>query len=176
MIDWKAALASLALLVLLAPPASAGRYAKPQVTSLKWLQGHWVDIDEGRRADEHWGVPSGDSMVGMFRLQEAGITKFVELQTIVPEGRHLILRIRHMSAQLEPWKSEADGPLRYTSSKIREGEAVFDHATDKVKRIVYRRVGANGLLIRLIFREGRKVMDFKFTRAVPRPSGAKSSP
>jgi hypothetical protein len=42
--------------------------AQASIADLKWLAGHWTGPAFGGICDEIWSQPTGDSMVGMFRL------------------------------------------------------------------------------------------------------------
>lgn len=138
--------------------------AQPTLEPLTWLAGDWVRDDGQTRSEEHWMPPSGDSMVGMFRLQEGGETKFVELLTIVVKGEHVALRIRHMTSELSIWQSEVDGPVVFTLASMSPSKAVFASPSDDVRELHLERLAANEMRVRLVFAEEGKVVDYPFTR------------
>ncbi len=139
--------------------------ASPSFDDLSWLAGQWLRVEDDSRAEEHWMAPSGDSMVGMFRLQnETGETVFVELLTIVRSGEHLALRIRHMTPELGIWESEKDGPVVYTLASITPDKAVFANPADDVRELIFEKLGPKQMRIRLVFAEPGKVVDYPFVR------------
>ena len=47
---------------------------KPQarLDDLKFISGHWQSEMDGGISDEHWSLPMGDGMMGMFRYIKDG--------------------------------------------------------------------------------------------------------
>ncbi len=138
----------------------------PTLTSLSFLEGTWVRHEPNDYAEETWSAPKGDSLLGMFRVQKKGQTRFVELQTIRAEKGRLVLRIRHLNEVLVPWPSEP-AALEYFTDTVGKSEVQFEHETDKISAIVYRRFEKNGrphLLVRLVRRDGSTPIDFEFER------------
>lgn len=145
---------------LMAPPPT------PTLQSLDWLAGTWVRVEPDGRAEEVWSVPAGDSILGMFRLQKQGVTRFVELQTIQVEAGAWVLRIRHLDPRLGTLSDEPE-PLRYTARVVAKDEVAFEHPTDRMKVIRYKRTrtpAVDSLLVRLEKRSGGNV-DFVFQRS-----------
>ena len=153
---------AIALIGITVPGVAA---AGPGLSSLTWLSGQWARKDAGGLAEEHWSTPAGGAMMGMFRLVKDGKVVFYELLTITEEGGKLVLRIRHLDSALNPWASEAKGPLTYRG-KAGKGKAVFHNKTDKVQRMEFSKRGKNRLRIRLvsIVKKREKYMDFDFKR------------
>jgi len=59
------------------------------------MSGHWVDASEKHFSEEVWTAPSGDSMIGMWRLVTDGKVRIFELLSLKQEGEGVVLRIRH---------------------------------------------------------------------------------
>ena len=47
--------------------------------SLAWLAGRWVNDDKGTLSEEIWSPPSGDAMMGTWRMVAGGKTRIYEL-------------------------------------------------------------------------------------------------
>jgi hypothetical protein len=120
--------------------------------------------------DEIWGEPRGDSQFGAFRLTRGRKTGFYEIFTIEREAAQWLLRLRHFSPALEPWKDEAAAPTSWRLVSSREREAVFESASS---RLTYRRADAGTLVATLEplpAKEGQEASVFTF-RLVTSPRG-----
>lgn len=81
------ALMALALLATLAAaPARAGAEEAPRVESLKWMTGCWGFETPGGRYEEFWTTPTVNSMLGLSRRTEDGVTREFEYMRIVTSG------------------------------------------------------------------------------------------
>ena len=76
-------------------PAPASAPAKATLQDVAFLSGHWVDASEKHLSEEVWTAPSGDSMIGMWRLVADGKVRLFELLSLKQEGEGVVLRIRH---------------------------------------------------------------------------------
>lgn len=96
-----------------------------------FMAGRWVQTDGEERTEEHWSAPHGDTVMGMFRWCNGPKTVMVEALTITAEADkdgniQPVLRLRHFSAKLEPWKSEPNAlALRYDAEKSGPNDALF---------------------------------------------------
>jgi hypothetical protein len=102
------------------PPAS--------VADLKWLTGHWTGPAFGGVCDEIWSLPTGDSMVGMFRLVKNGNAIFYELMTIVEENKTLVMKLKHFNSDMTGWE-EKDVSVRFPLVKLSPEEVFFEGLT-----------------------------------------------
>jgi hypothetical protein len=93
-------------------------FVTPVIPQVDWLlhsdagflAGQWIGQSDGALIEEHWSQPSGDHMMGMFRwCGPHGVASLFEILTIRREGERVVLRLRHFSAELAPWASEAGG-------------------------------------------------------------------
>jgi hypothetical protein len=176
-----AALSARAVLRPTAPQSPFG--------DLAWLQGCWRSEDEhGGFEEETWSAPLGDAMVGAFRMAGAGgKVSMYELMAIELDGpaaheaasdgpiipgqergagpQRLVFRLRHFNRGLEPWKSEAAGPLSFTIQSLGENQAVFANPEPGFPRqVIYRRQG-DVLTIRLVSgTEQRQDLEFALNR------------
>ena len=95
------------------------------LSKLDWLAGRWVDDSGGNLSEEIWTAPSGDSILGTWRLVVKGQIKLSEILTIQAEGQTLVLRLRHFDAKLVG-REEKDKPLELTLAGWNEREARFE--------------------------------------------------
>ena len=102
------------------PPAS--------IADLKWLTGQWTGPAFGGVCDEIWSQPSGDSMMGMFRLVKNGKTIFYELITIIAENKTLVMKLKHFSSDMTGWE-EKDVSVRFPLVKLSPKEVFFEGLT-----------------------------------------------
>lgn len=142
---------ALLLAACAAAPASA---SDPALAKLAWLQGCWAADGGERGSGEHWMAPAGGSMLGMSRSVRKGRTAGYEF-----------LRIAR----------DTDGRLAFTALPSGQPQAVFpllrqdedtvvfeNPAHDFPQRVIYRRIGPNGLHARI---EGKgRGIDFPMTR------------
>jgi uncharacterized protein DUF6265 len=119
-----------------------GTAAKVRIADLGWLAGEWTSDEDGAAFDELWTAPRGDAMFAVSRLVQDGATGLCELSAIEQTGDGLVLRIRHFSRSLEPWKSDAAGPLTMTLVESAAKKLVFEDAKRAFpRRIAYEREG-----------------------------------
>ena len=107
-------------------------------------------------------APRDGSLVGMFRLLRGGKVAFVELLTISDAPSGPTLRIRHFDLGLAPSEST---PLVYVAVSAAPATITFEHPTDPVRRLTFRRTPA-GLSVTLDLRRGGSRV---FTYAPMRP-------
>jgi hypothetical protein len=116
-------LLTFALVFALAARAAAAESAS--LSKLDWLAGRWVDDSGGNLSEETWTAPSGDGILGMWRLVVKGQITLSEILTIQAEGQTLVLRLRHFDAKLVG-REEKDKPLELTLAGWNESEARFE--------------------------------------------------
>ncbi len=125
----------------IANPASFNADSVPaSVDDLAWMSGRWIREDKGQFLEETWTEPEGDALVGMFRWARQGKFWLYELMSIEEENGSLVFRLRHFNRGLEPWASEASGPLTYPLASLEENKVVFENPErDSPRRFVYER-------------------------------------
>ena len=106
-------------------PVLATAAESASLTKLSWLAGRWVDDSGGNLSEETWTAPSGDSILGSWRLVVKGQIKLSEILTIQEENQTLVLRLRHFDAKLVG-REEKDKPLELTLAGWNEREARFE--------------------------------------------------
>lgn len=92
----------------------------PRLAPFRAVVGHWTTGPDEPPMHETWMPPHGNNMTGMLRWYKAdGTVRMFELMTITAEPEAVRLRIRHFDGTMNPWASEADGPVvaRLTDSK-----------------------------------------------------------
>ena len=106
---------------------------------LSWLQGIWFGYDENNTIEEHWGLPRGEALMGMFRMLKGNEPIFYEFMTIGVEEGDILLRIKHFYPRLVGWE-EKDECVIYSLEKLTPGEARFvKRSPDETDRLVYQR-------------------------------------
>lgn len=135
--------------------------AAARLADLSWLVAHWRGEGFGGTAEEQWLPPAGGAMLGTFRLIVGGAVRFYEIMTLVQEGEHVSLRLKHFHPDLVGWE-EREEVRSFRLLRLREHEAHFegfsfrvdatgeleiwvairDRATSTVReeRVVYRKV------------------------------------
>ena len=114
------------------------------VAALGWLAGDWTMEAEGSTWDEHWLAPRGDAVLAVSRMVSSkdGTTRLCELTAIEQTADGPVLRLRHFSRSLEPWKSEAEGPITMKLAEQGERKVVFEAPEREFpKRLTYEREG-----------------------------------
>jgi hypothetical protein len=95
------------------------------VDRLDWLAGAWQGAIGGDQVEEHWAVPAGGTMVGMFRWLRDGQPRFYELLLLEADGEELTMLIRHFQPGLIGWEREREAPTRFALAHLGENEAIF---------------------------------------------------
>ncbi|MCC7387758.1 MAG: hypothetical protein IT431_03220 [Phycisphaerales bacterium] len=164
------------LMVLLTAAACAlgGPGAQPEppaptLDGLAFLAGAWEAKDEaeGEQMREVWDMPRGDAMVGHFSIVASGKAVLYELLVIELDETGPVMRLRHFGPGLEPWASEAAGPLTMRLAELGERRAVFeDPARAFPRRVVYTREGDRlGVLLEPAPDADREAITISFERA-----------
>lgn len=161
-----AAAAALATFVAVAggppPPQTPSAAIAASLADVAWLSGGWVVETGETYSEEWWSAPSGDSMVGAWRLSVSGRAKLFELLTLREEEGRVVLRIRHVDAKGVAWE-ERDRPLVLPLVEKGERRAVFEgREGDGLLRISYRREPES--LTVEIEKTGKPVQRFRFRR------------
>ena len=156
------------LLVLASAFAAAAVLAQSKsLTNLAWMSGRWVDDSGGNLSEEVWTAPSGDSMMGMWRLVAGGKIKIFELLSIQSQGDGIVMRLRHFNPEFVA-REDRDKPVELTlvgwNWKGREArfEGPAVGGSGQVT-ITYRR-SSDDTLACTLEKEGKKE-EFSFRRA-----------
>jgi hypothetical protein len=132
----------LVVCAVLAAGAAQAAEADPeaQLAQLGWLHGCWAAEGGEPGSLEQWMAPAGGTMLGMSRTVKGGKTvehEFLQLRAV--DGK--LAYVAHPSGQ-----APAAFPLR----SLAADEAVFENpAHDFPQRIIYRRLGQDGLRARI---------------------------
>ena len=151
--------------VLLVAVATPGEPGSAGVSTLGWLSGRWKGETDSTRLEEHWSLPSGDNMMGMFRAVRSGKVRTYEFMSLEQDASGVLLRIKRFDPGLVG-REERDRAIVFRLARSSAREAVFeDEAPDSPKRLTYRR-GRDSLYVRLehVQNGEHKVMDFRFGR------------
>lgn len=168
--------------VHLAGPLHAGPAApQPEAADVRSLQdlaflaGAWEGEDGDVSMREVWDLPRGDAMVGHYSMMEDGRAFLYELLVIEQGEDGPTLRIRHFNRGLEPWASEAAGPVTLPLLEVEDQRAVFEDPDRQFpSRIVYE-VEERTLTVRLEPREDsdREPIELEFERVDLSEAGGK---
>ncbi|NND72810.1 MAG: hypothetical protein HKN43_14630 [Rhodothermales bacterium] len=100
--------------------------------SLDWLAGSWRGNALGGIAEEVWSPPSGGTMLGMFKMIDAGETAFTEHMAIITSGRAIKMVLKHFNADMTGWE-EKDEVESFEFVSADESAVYFDGLT--IRRI-----------------------------------------
>ncbi len=69
-----------------------------------WLAGHWEGSGFGGVVEETWTPPSGETMLGTFRLSVGGRAQLFEFMVLSVEDGQPVIRVKHFNADGSPWE------------------------------------------------------------------------
>ena len=164
-----AALVGLLFAAPLQAQAPAAASAAPAtIDQVAWISGAWTGTLGDRTIEQHWMTPLGGSMVAMYRSVRDNKPTLYELLAIEPEGKGLVLRIKHFAPGPGLVSQEAkDESSNHTLVSLGDRKAVFEASTPAGPvRITFTSPDAAALSILVERqREGKPVAtDFKYTR------------
>lgn len=136
------------------------------IDALAWMAGSWYGAVDGDAYDEHWSLPAGGVMIGMFRWLKDGKVHMYELMAIEPEADGLALRLKHFHRGLAAWE-EKDVVLTYPLIDLGENRATFAKGgAFRSTQFVYRRDGPDQLVAVQENRKGdeRALFEFRYRR------------
>jgi hypothetical protein len=124
--------------------------AKPdaKLAPLAFMTGSWVCVNPNKTVnEEHWMPARGSVMIGTFRqVRRDGKCAFVEVSQIALDGDEIVLRLRHLHAQLEvPAERAAISLFKIKSIAPNRVEFVGTGDAEGVLGVVYERVNATTL-------------------------------
>src|SRR5258708_27987387 len=137
----------------------SGEAAEVSLAKLTWLAGDWQLAHGTRVVEEHWTMPSANSLLGISRTMRDGRTVAFEFVRIEQRDGGVF------------YVAQPGGrpPTDFKLTRSTDGELVFEgDGTDKVKRITYRRQGPNGLSALVEGEEGGKPFksEYRYARAL----------
>lgn len=84
----------------------------PRLEPFRPLAGVWRAEVDATIFEETWLEPAGMNMTGALRaVRTDGSAGLFELITLTAGPEGVTMRLRHFDAALNPWASEADGPI-----------------------------------------------------------------
>lgn len=131
------------------------------LADMAWLAGSWTGQGLGGVTEEMWSAPTANAMMGMFRLIKADAVVFYEFLTLVPDGRSIVLKLKHFNPDLTGWE-EKDKFVTFHLAKIEVDAIYFEGLT-------FRRLDADTLQIFLGIRDRAtgKIREEEFKMARP---------
>jgi len=123
------------------------------IEDLVWITGDWQSSPGGRaQVEEHWTKPAGATMMGVSRTIVGEKTAEFEYLRIEQRADG-IFYVAHPKAQCPG--------TDFKLTKLSDSEAVFENPQhDFPKRIIYRKIGEDGLTASIDGGEGTKAMAF----------------
>ncbi len=141
--------------------------ASATIENLAWMAGSWYGCLDNDPIDEHWSVPAGGVMTGMFRWLKNGKVYLYELLVIEPDVNGPVLRLKHFDFGLIGWE-EKDTALAFPLVSSGEKEATFERGGGfRLTRFVYKRIGESDLVAITEVRKGDEVTrnEFRYRRS-----------
>jgi hypothetical protein len=129
------------------------------IEDVAWIAGHWGGEMFDGVAEEIWSPPSGNSMMGMYKLMKEGEVVFYEFLVIVMENNDPVLRLKHFDGDFKGWE-EKDKYIEFPFIKCSENEIEFEGLT-------FRKINSNrmDILLRLKSNNGQtRTEHFKLSR------------
>ena len=105
------------------------------IQSVSWLEGRWIGEGFGGVLEEIWSPPSGNQMIGHFRMSQDDQPVFYELVLIEYREGGLWYRVKHFNPDFVGWE-EKDAFHEFGWVGITSEEVTFDG-------LVLRRIDAN---------------------------------
>ena len=144
--------------------------AHPSLADLAWLEGRWTGTLGGTPMEEVWLAPKGQDMSAIMRWYNAdGSLRMHELMSIRVEEAGPVFRLRHFDGATNPWKSEADGPIRMAAAEITADRLVLlNEAPGDLRRLAYIKTADDELKVEFHFgtAEGDPTQTIHLTRSV----------
>jgi hypothetical protein len=127
------------------------------INDLAWISGDWQSAPGGRaQVEEHWTKPAGATMMAVSRTIVGERTAEFEYLRIEQRAEG-IFYVAHPKARCPG--------TDFKLTKLSGSEAVFENPEhDFPKRVIYRRVGEDGLTATIDGGEGTKAMAFPMKR------------
>lgn len=125
-----------------------------KLSQIEWVAGKWEGEALGGKFEEVWGKPSGNSIMGMFKLVRDGEVVFYEFITIVEEDDTLSLRLKHFDKSLVGWE-EKDKYVEFPFVSLSESELVF-------QGLRFKRIGDDQMQIRVKVKSDSEVQELEF--------------
>lgn len=127
--------------------AGSSDLSRVRLADLSFISGSWQAEWGGGLGEEHWSIPSGDSMVGTFRFVKDGKARFYELMLIEQTATGLVLRLKHFNPGLIGWEEKAQ-VYSYSLIEYRQNTAAFE-LVDKKSRLTFHRISKDALSVLL---------------------------
>ena len=137
------------------------QYYQGPVHDLAWLEGSWQGVGLGGICQETWDKPTGDTMMGMFKLIKEGKPVFYEFFVLLKKEDHIELRLKHFTPDFVAWESKDDF-ITFKLIKVEGHKALFGGLT-------FEKVGDNQLQVYLALKhEDGSVTEelFKFEKQI----------
>jgi hypothetical protein len=144
-------------LVVAAPAAAQDR----ELSAFAWLAGTWETTEATNppsQTDEHWLAPSGNLMIGTSQTVKSGRTTAFEFMRLEKRGADIY------------YVPQPNGrpPVDFKLTSAEGGSFVFENSegVDRVRRVEYRREGADGLYARIEGAQNGKpfLLEYRYRR------------
>ena len=142
--------------------------SRATLADVAFIAGHWKGDLGGMVSEEIWVPPSGDNMMGMWRLVGGGQVKLFEFLNIVQEAEGPVFRLRHFDRQ-GVGREEKDKPVVLKLVSLKPREAAFEgpeYSGAGTVKLTYRRTSDQALSVTLE-KTGQPPQEFTFRLATP---------
>jgi len=119
---------------------------------ISWIAGSWTGTAFGGKTEEVWSLPSGGTMMGMFKAFDDNGISFYELMTLTIKNGNPHLTLKHFDKNLVGWEEKTESvefPFQYKN----ENELVFDGLS-------FKRISSNQMNVYVNI-EG-EIVEFKY--------------
>ena len=92
---------------------------------ISWIAGTWTGTAFGGKTEEVWSLPSGGSMMGMFKAFDDNEISFYELMTLTIKNDKPHMTLKHFDKKLVGWEEKAES-VEFPFQRLTDNELVFD--------------------------------------------------
>jgi hypothetical protein len=121
--------------------------SRATLADVTFIAGRGVGELNGGVIEEHWSLPNGDAMMGMFSYATDGRARFYEFLLIEQTAAGLVLRLKHFNPGLIGWEEKAE-VFSYPLIEIGPKRAVFERP-DKQTKLTFDGAGDRTLAVTL---------------------------
>ncbi|MBM3755077.1 MAG: hypothetical protein FJW38_13975 [Acidobacteria bacterium] len=132
-------------------------HAATPLDEMAWIAGHWhAKSMWGGTGDEIYSVPSGGSIIGLFRYVKDGKLNLTEILHYEIENGNVILRLKHFEPGLKG-REEKNDSVEFKQTDRKDGEfSMKAELKGMTITLVYKRVGKDRMDVVMIREQAGK--------------------
>jgi hypothetical protein len=139
--------AVLVSVTMLCAAAYGDDLSKVSLADLSFISGKWQGSIGTSTIEEHWMAPSGDNMLGMYRIMKDGKGTMYELCIIEQTPNGPVLKIKHFNPGLVGWEDKTESAT-FGLIAFEKNKATFE-ILDKQSKLIFHRASAGELIVTL---------------------------